>query len=246
MKIIFFTFALLAVTNANFLRNLAVTYGQAAYSTPCTKFENLKVTVSLTGVTADDAVEATTSEITLTDSTTGATGIVKIKCGAVTATSTELVCDGTNTPTPALTTAENGHAFKLTHFTDKEIEGQTSTVTYNSGYLALGTNADQTVDYDDDAKKTFTVTYAAAFADTDTLPEIKVGTEVVSCELNADNKKQLTCTPNKDKIEKKEEAYQITAKNACATYDNVAKLTVTGASAFLKASLALLVAVFLF
>ena len=244
MKIIFFTFALLAVTNANFLRKLDATeLGDAKFSTTCTDFTTLKVTFTLPSA-ASAAIDAT--KLTLEGNETGTKTSVTIPCTAVAKDATELVCGGA--PETGSNPAD-GVAYKVKSIADAanfSIGTQTSTVTYNKKYLALGTNADQTVDYDDDAKKTFTVTYAAAFADTDTLPEIKVGTEVVSCELNADNKKQLTCTPNKDKIEKKEEAYQITAKNACATYDNVAKLTVTGASAFLKASLALLVAVFLF
>ena len=243
MKAIFFTFALLAVTNASFLRNLGdPTVGDATYSTPCTNFVGLKVTATLT-----DAAEvvADNSKITL-EATTDSTKTVSIVCDAVEEDDTELVCQGTATPNPALAAANNGLIFKLKSFSNFTVSDQTSSVTYNAGYLALGTNADQEVDYDDDAKKTFTVVYGAAFADDATLPEIKVGTEVVTCVLNADAKTKLTCTPDGSKIKESETAYQITAKNACGTYDNVAKLTVKGSAAFLKASLALLVAVFLF
>ena len=235
MKIIFFTFALLAVTNASFLRNLA-SVGDATYSTPCTNFEGLKVTATLTGVTA----AVTGGKITLADTTDGSV-TVEIDCEDIAEGDTELVCEGEGTQA----NITNGLAFKLKTFSDYTVGTQTSTVKYNSGYLALGTNTDQEVDYDDDAKTNFTVVYAANFAATDTLPEIKVGTEVVNCTLTS-TATTLTCAPDKEKIKKSDDKYQITAKDACGTYEDVAKLTVKGSSAFLKASLALLVAVFLF
>ena len=242
MKIIFFTFALLAVTNSHFLRNLAATVGDATYSTKCTNFDGLKVTAALTDATA---VDAAASIITLEDTTQGSAKSIKLKCGAVATTSTELVCE-TVSGTNELSATENGHAFKLTAFPNYTVAAQNSAVTYHADYLPLGTNTDQEIDYDDDAKTNFTVVYKNTFADGDTLPEIKVGSEVVTCELDANNKKQLNCAPDKEKIKEQEDAYLITAKNACGTYDDVAKLTVTGAATFLKASLALLVAVVLF
>ena len=248
MKIIFLTFAVLAFTNANFLRSLAEI--DAVYSTPCTNFVGLKVTFDLGDGAAADQTDA--SKITLTGNDADETNskeatTVEISCTKVKKGESELVCDGAVTPT--LTSSANGVIFKFTAVTGSDHTAkaaQTNSVTYNSGYLALGTNEDQEVNYDDEDKKTFTVTYAAALPETvTTLPEIKVGTEVVSCTTD-DDRKVLTCTPDKAKLEKKEDAYQITAKNVCGSYDNVAKLTITDSSAFLKASLALLVAVFLF
>ena len=241
MKIIFFTFALLAVTNAHFLRNLAATVGDATYSTKCTNFDGLKVTAALTDATA---VDAAASIITLEDTKQGSAKSIKLKCGAVATTSTELVCE-TVSGTNELSATENGHAFKLTAFPNYTVAAQNSAVTYHADYLPLGTNTDQEIDYDDDAKTNFTVVYKNTFADGDTLPEIKVGTEVVKCSVTT-TATTLTCAPDKEKIKKSEDKYQITAKDACGNYEDVAKLTVKDSSAFLKASLALLVAVFLF
>ena len=244
MKIIFFTFALLAVTNAHFLRNLTgeTVLSDAKFSTSCTDFASLKITLTLPEA-ATDAIGATT--ITLEGNESGETKTtLTIECTAATKGATELVCGGApKTGTPA-----NGVAYIVKAITDTafSVGTQKATVTYNSGYLALETNPAQTVDYDDEAKTKFTVTYTKDFVEGATLPEIKVGTEVVTCELDANYKKQLNCAPDKEKIKEQEEAYQITAKNVCGTYDNVAKLTVKDSSAFLKTSLALLIAVFLF
>lgn len=252
MKIIFLTFAFLAFTNAHFLRSLENPSTDvdvdAVFSTPCTNFVGLKVTFDL-GEGADAQTQITI-KLKGNDGTTTPQkdpSEVTIQCTNLKEGDKELVCDGTVTAT--LDDVDDGVVFT---FAETSIEGykakdpQTNSVTYNSGYLALGTNEDQEVNYDDEDKKTFTVTYKAAIpATVTTLPEIKVGTEVVSCTAD-EERKVLTCTPDKSKLEKKEEAYQITAKNACGSYDNVAKLTITDSSAFLKASLALLVAIFLF
>ena len=255
MKIIFLTFAFLAFTNAHFLRSLQEPNTDvdidAVFSTPCTNFVGLKVTFDL-GNGAAAAQNAGTITLEGDDADPDASqpkeaSEMTIQCTKLTQGDKELVCDGTTSTIPS--GLANGVIFK---FTETTIEGykakaaQTNSVTYNSGYLALGTNEDQEVNYDDEDKKTFTVTYKAAIpATVTTLPEIKVGSEVVSCTTD-EERKVLTCTPDKSKLEKKEDAYQITAKNVCGSYDNVAKLTITDSSAFLKASLALLVAVFLF
>jgi hypothetical protein len=236
MKIIFFTFALLAITNASFLRQLQTpTVGIATYSTSCTNFKGLKVTAPLTDATAiaaDTAITlANTTEITVT-----------IPCNAVTEGATELVCEKAGTVPDG---TDDGLTFSISALAGYTITTQTSFVTYHADYKALGTNNDQEVDYDDESKTNFTVVYKDNFAEGDELPEIKVGNEVVNCSLTT-TATTLTCAPSKDKIKKSDDKYQITAENACGTYDNVAKLTVKDAAAFLKASLALLVAVFLF
>ena len=236
MKIIFFTFALLAVTNAHFLRNLAATVGDATYSTKCTNFDGLKVTAALTEATA-----VSEGKITLADTTDGSSITVDIPCEDIAEGDTELVCEGEGTDK----TITNGLTFKLKELSGYTVADQTSTVKYNSGYLPLGTNTDQEIDYDDDAKTNFTVVYKNTFAEGNELPEIKVGNEVVNCSLTT-TATTLTCAPDKEKIKKSDDEYQITAENACGTYDNVAKLTVKDSSAFLKTSLALLIAVFLF
>ena len=250
MKIIFLTFAFLAFTNAHFLRSLVEV--DAVFSTPCTNFVGLKVTFDLGNGAAAAQDAASTITLTGNDAVEGETNPkdateVTIQCTKLAKGDKELVCGGTVSAT--LDDVADGVIFKFTESTDTGYTAkaaQTNSVTYNSKYLALGTNEDQEVNYDDEDKKTFTVTYKAAIpATVTTLPEIKVGSEVVSCTTD-EERKVLTCTPDKSKLEKKEDAYQITAKNVCGSYDNVAKLTITDSSAFLKASLALLVAVFLF
>lgn len=241
MKIIFFTLALLAATNAHFLRHLEVTLGEATYSTSCTNFVGLNVTATLTGVTEASA----DIEIVLSTTVESKTIEVTVDCSDIANGATTLICAGNITTPDDLATTANGKTFKLTKFNSTTITTQQSSVTYNKDYLPLGTNADQEIDYNDDTKKNFTVTYKNNFAEGATLPEIKVGTEVANCSLTT-TKTILTCVTDKSKVSTSEDAYQITAKNACGTYDNVAKLTVKDSAVFLKASLALLVAVFLF
>ena len=71
---------------------------------------------------------------------------------------------------------------------------QTNAIKYAVAH-ELGSNANQTIDYTDDKKKTFTVTFAANVG---TAPEITVGnTTLSSC---TGTEKVVTCTPTKTEM----------------------------------------------
>ena len=165
--------------------------------------------------------------------TTGtATNDLTFACSAITATSaTTISCGGVSTGTPAVgsyklksvadTATENPVSFS-------EVAKQTNAIKYAVAH-ELGTNANQTIDYTDDKKKTFTVTFSANVG---TAPEIIVGTTTLASCTGAG--KVVTCTPTKTEMPAAEAAYEVKYMNGCTS----TKVFVTVSSAFsLKASI---------
>ena len=105
---------------------------------------------------------------------------------------------------------------------------QTNAIKYAVAH-EFGTNANQTIDYTDDKKKTFTVTFSANVG---TAPEIIVGTTTLASCTGAE--KVVTCTPTKTEMPAAEAAYEVKYMNGCTS----TKVFVTVSSAFsLKASI---------
>ena len=155
-------------------------------------------------------------------------------CSAITATSaTTISCGGVSTGTPAVgsyklksvadTATENPVSFS-------EVAKQTNAIQYAVAH-ELRTNANQTIDYTDDKKKTFTVTFSANVG---TAPEIIVGTTTLASCTGAE--KVVTCTPTKTEMPAAEAANEVKYMNGCTSTST--KVFVTVSSAFsLKASI---------
>ena len=213
----------LLLTLQPFLRQLDVTVGQADFgATACVESfaSTFAFSIGITNATACTPKAVLTTGTTANDLT--------FTCSAITETSaTSISCGGAATGTPAAGTyklksvADTATSTPVTFGT---VPDQTKSIKY-AVKNALGTNSNQTVDYNDDAKKKFTITFTNNFVGT---PEIKAGsTAIAGCTAN---EKVVTCAPTATEMPATETPYEIKYMNGCT--ETTTSVFVTVSSAF--------------
>lgn len=212
----------LLLTLQPFLRQLDVTVGQADFgATACVESFASTFAFSI-GITN---AAACTPKAVLTTGTTA--NDLTFTCTALQGTETSISCGGAATGTAAAGT------YKLKSVADSAspaavtfgaVPDQTKSIKY-AVKNALGTNSNQTVDYNDDAKKKFTITFTNNFVGT---PEIKAGsTAIAGCTAN---EKVVTCAPTATEMPATETPYEIKYMNGCT--ETTTSVFVTVSSAF--------------
>ena len=212
----------LLLTLQPFLRQLDVTVGQADFgATACVESFASTFTFSI-GITG---AAACTPKAVLTTGTTA--NDLTFTCSPLQASDTSISCTGAPTGTPAAGTyklksvADSASPAAVTFGT---VPTQTKSIKY-AVQNALGTNSNQTVDYNDDAKKKFTITFTNNFVGT---PEIKAGsTAIAGCTAN---EKVVTCAPTATEMPAAETPYEIKYMNGCT--ETTTSVFVTVSSAF--------------
>ena len=218
-----------------------VTVNQATYTPSCvTAFsETMSISVAIANA------KAATPKITLTsDDETPNT--LEWTCPVITGTSETITCTGE--PSTSAANRKYGN-YSLSAVSDTAATGATfkapasptNFFQYKQPYT-LGTNANQTVDYDDDEKLNFTVTFTG-MTGTDA-PGIKLGSKSVSnCSL-ADS--VVTCFPTKEEVPKSDDPYELKYVDPCGVDVTTGKYVEVSTSFALKASsLALVIAMFI-
>ena len=181
----------------------ALKIGQATYSPKCIyDFSKISISIDITNPIA------TTPSITLTND---AKKTLEWKCTALKADSKIIDCSGTpETKSPTYGTYTLTDVAGTDGTSLATPEKQESSLVYTAKYV-LDDTKNKTVDYKDDDKLNFTVTFKA-LPDKVT-PKILLGTQVISNCTAASN--VVTCFPTKDEAKSAEDAYKISYKDAC-------------------------------
>ena len=210
----------LLLTLQPFLRQLDVTVSQADFgATACVESFASTFTFSI-GISN---AAACTPKAVLTTGTVA--NDLTFTCSQLQGTETSISCTGAPTGTPAAGTYKlKSVADSASQVTFGAVEDQTKSIKY-AVKNALGTNSNQTVDYNDDAKKKFTITFTNNFVGT---PEIKAGsTAIAGCTAN---EKVVTCAPTATELPAAETPYEIKYMNGCT--ETTTSVFVTVSSAF--------------